>query len=114
MVSSLILITQIISFWLVMVACGLKLSLWVGAAVLLILHLGTLIPNAPSNVGLYQFFCVVGLSVFGVDKTTAAGFSVIAFIILTIPLWIIGPFAISRTGMTLKTIRFEVSKFMER
>jgi hypothetical protein len=114
MISSLILVTQIVSFWLVMSAYGLKLSLWVGAAVLLILHLGTLIPNAPSNVGLYQFFCVVGLSIFGIDKTTAAGFSVIAFIILTIPLWIIGLFAISRTGMTLKSIRIEVSKFMKQ
>jgi hypothetical protein len=112
--SSLIIFFQILSFWLVMLACGMKLSLWGGAAVLLILHLGTLIPNAPSNVGLYQFFCVVGLSIFGIDKTTAAGFSVIAFIILTIPLWIIGLFAITRTGMTLKAIRFEVSKFRER
>ena len=114
MVSSLILATQILSFWLVMVACGLKLSLWVGAAVLLIVHLGTLIPNAPSNVGLYQFFCVVGLSIFGIDKTTAAGFSVIVFIILTLPLWIIGLFAINKTGMTLKTIRLEVSKLIKR
>jgi hypothetical protein len=34
------------------------------------------IPNAPANVGSYQFFSVLGLTLFGVDKTVAAGFSI--------------------------------------
>ena len=110
--SSLVLISQILSFWLVMLGYGLKVSIWVGAAVLLIEHLGTTIPNAPSNLGTYQFFTVVGLSLFGVDKTTATGFSVVVFIVLTIPLWLIGLFAISRSGMTLKEIRGEITKLV--
>ena len=85
--SSLILIFQILAFWLVMRAYGLQVSVWQGAAVHLIVHFGTAIPNAPSNAGTYQFFTVLGLSLFGVDKTTAAGFSVAVFIILTVPLW---------------------------
>jgi glycosyltransferase 2 family protein len=107
-VSSLILVLQILAFWLVMEAYGLHLSLWAGSAVLLILHLGTVIPNAPSNVGTYQFFCVAGLTFFGVDKTVAAGFSMVVFIILTVPLWAIGLFAIGRSGMTLKQIRADI------
>ena len=111
--SSLVLISQILSFWLVMLGYGLKVSIWVGAAVLLIEHLGTTIPNAPSNLGTYQFFTVVGLSLFGVDKTAATGFSVVVFIVLTIPLWLIGMFAISRSGMTLKEIRAEITKLVK-
>jgi hypothetical protein len=49
---------------LVMVSYGLRLSFWIGMAVYLIVQLGTLIPNAPANVGAYQFFCVVGLRLF--------------------------------------------------
>lgn len=111
--SSLVLISQILSFWLVMLGYGLKVSIWTGAAVLLIEHLGTTIPNAPSNLGTYQFFTVVGLSLFGVDKTTATGFSVVVFIVLTIPLWLIGLFAISRSGMSLKQIRAEITKLVK-
>jgi len=108
-VSALILIFQIIAFWLVMRAYGLPLSLWAGAVVLLIVHFGTAIPNAPSNVGSYQFFTVVALSMYGVDKTAATGFSIAVFFILTIPLWIIGLWAIGSTGMSLAAIRREIA-----
>lgn len=97
-----------------MQACGLQLSFWAGAVVLLIVHIGTAIPNAPSNVGTYQFFTVVGLQLFGIDKTLATGFSVVVFIVLTIPLWVLGLFAIARSGMTLSFIRNEVGKMMNR
>lgn len=111
-VSLLILVFQIVAFWLVMIACGLPLSLLAGTVILLIVHIGTAIPNAPSNVGTYQFFSVVGLQLFGIDKTLAAGFSVVVFIVLTIPLWGLGLFAIARSGMTLPFIRNEISKIM--
>jgi|GEM_PF-168690 len=114
LMSSSVLICQIAAFWMVVKAYGLPLSLWSSAAVVMIVTLGTVIPNAPSNVGTYQFFCVVGLSLFGIDKTTATGFSVVVFIVLTAPLWVIGMYAISRTGMTLKDIRRELASVMGR
>ncbi|MCS6816870.1 MAG: flippase-like domain-containing protein [Blastocatellia bacterium] len=112
--SLLFLTLQAFAFWLIMRAYGLPLSFWVGFVVLLIVHLGTAVPNAPANVGTYQFFTVVGLTLFGVEKTLAAGFSVVAFVVLTIPLWIIGFLALSRSGMMLSTIRSEVSKLTVR
>jgi uncharacterized membrane protein YbhN (UPF0104 family) len=51
------------------------LSFWAAAAVYIVLRLGTVIPNAPGNAGLYQFFCVLGLGLFNVPKSTAVGFS---------------------------------------
>jgi uncharacterized protein (TIRG00374 family) len=109
-ISSLILIFQIIAYWLVMRAYGIHLGLLAGAVVLIIVHFGTAIPNAPSNIGTYQFFSVVGLSLFGIDKTIATGFSVVVFIILTIPLWLIGLYAIANTGMSFAAIRNEIKK----
>jgi glycosyltransferase 2 family protein len=109
-VSLLMLGLQALSFWLVMWAYGLPLSLWVGAVVFLIVHLGTALPNAPANVGTYQFFTVVGLTLFGVDKTLATGFSVIVFVLLTFPLWILGFIALSQSGTTLLAIRKEISR----
>jgi uncharacterized membrane protein YbhN (UPF0104 family) len=108
--SAFILVFQILSFWLVMAACGISNSLWIGAAVYLIVHFGTAIPNAPSNAGSYQFFTVLGLSLFGIDKTAAAGFSVLVFLILTIPLWALGLMAINRTGLSLSSIRKKITE----
>ena len=108
-VSLVLLLCQILSFWFVMLAYGLKLSIWHGAAVFLIVHVGTAIPSAPSNVGTYQFFAVAGLTLFGMDKTLATSFSVVAFLILTIPLWIIGMAVFGHLGLTLKGIKGEMS-----
>lgn len=108
--SFFLLALQALSFWLIMWAYGLRLSFWAGAVVFLIVHLGTAIPNAPANVGAYQFFCVVGLTLFGVEKTLATGFSVTVFVLLTLPLWAIGFFALSRSGMTLRAVREEIRR----
>ena len=107
--SLFILVFQIIALWLLMEAYDLQLSIWAGAVVLLILHLGTAIPNAPSNVGTYQFFTVVGLTLFGVEKTLAASFSVVAFLVLTFPLWAIGLWALWNTGTNLASIRRDIN-----
>jgi hypothetical protein len=48
---------------------------------------------------------VLGLSIFGVEKEQAAGFSAGVFLVLTVPLWLIGFFALSQTGFSLRTIR---------
>jgi glycosyltransferase 2 family protein len=76
--------------------------------VFLIVRLGTAIPNAPANVGTFQFFVVAGLTFFGLDKTAAAAFSIAVFLVLTIPLWLIGSIALSRTGLTLQNIRLDI------
>jgi uncharacterized protein (TIRG00374 family) len=96
---------QIVAYWMVMEAYGIHRSILVGGIVFLIVHLGTALPNAPANVGTYQFFCVVALSFFDVDKSVATGFSVVVFIILSVPLWALGAVAFARSGTTLAKIR---------
>jgi uncharacterized protein (TIRG00374 family) len=108
--SALLVFLQALAFWLVMLGYGLHLSFWVGMAVFTIVHLGTAIPNAPANVGSYQFFCVLGLTLFGVDKTDAAGFSLVVFTLLTLPLLALGSIALSRSGTTLLRIRREIQR----
>ena len=81
---------QVLGLWAVMRAYGLTLSFLAAVVVLLIINLGVSLPNAPANVGSYQFFCVLGLSIFDVEKTRATGFSIFAFLALTIPLAFLG------------------------
>jgi hypothetical protein len=96
---------QILALWFMMLACRLDLSFGFSAIVLLVVRVGTAIPNAPANVGSFQFFSVLALTLFGVEKTVAAGFSIVYFLTLTVPLWVIGLLAISCTDMSLATIR---------
>lgn len=112
--SLLLFVFQAFSFWFIMKAYGLGLSFWVGAAVFLIVHFGTALPNAPANVGTYQLFCVLGLTLFGVEKTAAAGFSIVVFVVLTLPLWALGAVALGRSGLTLAAVKDKVMQLRSR
>jgi hypothetical protein len=93
---------------------GLELSFLAAVVVLLIINLGVSLPNAPANVGAYQFFCVLGLSVFQIEKTTATGFSIFAFLALTLPLVFLGFAALLRSGLSLRSMREKVSRMPEQ
>ena len=93
------LLLQIVPVYALMRGLGLDLSLWPAAVLLVILRLGTLIPQAPGNVGAFQALTVLVLQWFGMDKTTAAGFSVMVWAVITLPLLVAGFLALAITGM---------------
>jgi uncharacterized protein (TIRG00374 family) len=108
---SLLLVSlQWFAFWLAMLAFGLRLSPLTAAAVFVIVHVGTLLPGEPANIGTYQFFTFFGLVLFGVDKTSAAGFSLVVFVLLSVHTWGLGFWALRRSGLTLLGMRTELSK----
>ena len=99
---------QVVGLWAMMRSYGLALPLLAAVVVLLIINLGVSLPNAPANVGSYQFFCVLGLGIFDVEKTSATGFSIFAFLALTLPLAFLGFAALLRSGMSLRSMREKV------
>jgi uncharacterized membrane protein YbhN (UPF0104 family) len=99
---------QILGIWAMMKSYGLHLPFLVSVVVLLVINLGVSLPNAPANVGAYQFFCVLGLSVFQVEKTTATGFSIFAFLALTFPFVFLGFAALVRSGLSMRSMREKV------
>jgi glycosyltransferase 2 family protein len=101
---------QVLALWALMRAYGLPLGFLGAVVVLLVINLGVSLPNAPANVGSYQFFCVLGLSVFQVEKSTAAGFSIFAFLALTLPIVFVGFVAFLRSGLSLGTIREQMTQ----
>jgi len=104
-VSAFDIIFHIVAFWIILIAYGIHLPLIMAAAVLLFIFVGLIIPNAPSNVGSFQFLCVLGLLAFGVDKTSAGGFSMLFFILVNIPQVVIGWIMFSRSGESLHDIK---------
>jgi uncharacterized protein (TIRG00374 family) len=99
---------QVLGLWAIMRSYGMSLSLLAAVVVLLIINLGVSLPNAPANMGSYQFFCVLGLGIFDIEKSGATGFSFFAFVALTVPLAFLGFAALLRSGMSLRTMREKV------
>ncbi len=104
--SLLYLVLQVVPVWALLEGYGVEQSgPWVAAAVLIILRIGTVVPNAPGNVGSYNLVCVLALGLFGVDKTTAAGVSVVMWTALTVPLLAGGLVAVLISGLKLDEVR---------
>jgi len=101
---------QLMALWTLMKSFALGLPFLAAIVVLLVINLGVSLPNAPANVGAYQFFCVLGLSIFDVEKTTATGFSIFAFLVLTIPFLFLGFYALVRSGLSLRSMREQVTR----
>jgi hypothetical protein len=101
----MVLACQMLAFWCGVKACGLTLTAPACAAVLMVVRLGTLLPAAPANVGTFQFACVMGMGLFSVSGAAAAAVSLVIFVLLTLPLWLIGGVCFAGAGLGWKALR---------
>lgn len=111
-VSPFIPTLQVLALWALGRGYGIGLEFWPMAAVLLIINFGVALPNAPANVGSYQFFCVLGLTLFGVEKSRAAGFSIVVHLLMTLPFLLLGFLALVRSGLSVAAMRERVSNLL--
>jgi uncharacterized protein (TIRG00374 family) len=98
------LLIQAIPLYAMIRGYDLDLTLGQVLAVLVVFRLGTAIPQLPGNLGMTQSAIVIGLALFGVDKTTATGLSMVAWGVITAPLVLAGFIALLLTGSNLKDI----------
>lgn len=106
LVSAAFLLCQVVSFGLVLRAYGLSLPWLAGTTVFLLVHLSSALPSAPANIGSFQLFVALGLRLFGVDRATAAGFSLVVFVILTLPLFVTGAIALANSDFSLRALSY--------
>ena len=100
---------QCLAFLFLLWAYHFRLPLPTQIAVFLVAYVGLSMPSTPASVGVFQLFCVAGLKMAHVPKSDAAGFSLLAFAVLSIPLSVAGFFALAQSGLTLRQIRHEAS-----
>jgi uncharacterized membrane protein YbhN (UPF0104 family) len=101
---------NITAYWLMLRAYHLDLTLLQAAALFAIVMMGTFLPGTPGNVGSWQFFCAVGLQLFSVSAARAAGFSLIAYVIWTVPPAIMGFGALLTSSFKWSELRAGRSK----
>jgi uncharacterized protein (TIRG00374 family) len=106
------LLIQVVPVYGLMRAYGLDLSIWPAMVVLLVLRIGTVIPQAPGNLGAAQALIVLALALFGVDKTTATGLSLMTWSVITLPLLVAGAVALAFTGIKLGDLKNHASAHM--
>lgn len=106
------LLLQVLPVYALVRGYGLDVTLAQSAAVLVVLRLGTVIPQAPGNVGSFQALTILGLQLFGVDRSSSTGFATLLFLVVTVPLWMAGFVALLATRMRLGDIHREAREQM--
>jgi hypothetical protein len=98
------LMIQAAAFLGFLAAYHIHLPVLAGTAVFLAGYLGICVPSTPAGTGTFQLFVVAALVVFGIDKSIAAGFALLVFVSITVPLACAGFFALAQTGLRLKEV----------
>jgi len=77
-------------YYLILRSFRLVLPVYAATLLLAVVNVGVLLPSAPGALGVFQFFCVLGLSFFAVDESTALGLSVVLQSVMWFPVTLIG------------------------
>jgi glycosyltransferase 2 family protein len=108
------LLAMTIPIFCVLKAYGFNdFTLWDAAIINIIVRIGTILPGPPGNLGIYQGLIVLALELFGVESAIGKRFSVVVFLIVTLPLLIAGFFALAVTGFKLKELQETASSAEE-
>ncbi len=107
------LLIQIVPIYAVMQAYGFDGVTWAQAgALMVLLRLGSVVPQAPGNVGLFQVLSTLGLVLFGVPRAMARRFTLILWAVVTLPLMIVGFIALVASGTKMGDIQREAQAEM--
>jgi uncharacterized membrane protein YbhN (UPF0104 family) len=99
------LLVQMVPVYALIRSYDLDLGVVAALVVLVIWRLATVLPQAPGNIGSSQAALVVALGLFGVDKTTASGLSLVMWAAITLPLLFGGFLALALTDAKLSDLR---------
>jgi glycosyltransferase 2 family protein len=104
------LLLQVLPIYALARGYGIDISLGQGFALMVILRLVSVVPQAPGNLGTFQAAAVFGLILFGVDDSLAKRFSFVMWAVITLPLLIVGFIALAITGLNLRELRHEAEQ----
>jgi glycosyltransferase 2 family protein len=109
-ISMLYLFLPVLSVWCLFRAYAFDFTVVQAGVVLIIVHIGTMLPNAPANLGSFQFFATVSLGMLNADKPEAKIFSLILYFAHTLPQIAIGALVLLFTGLKLGEVHMHAQR----
>jgi glycosyltransferase 2 family protein len=88
--SAIVLLTSAAANQLLLFACNIDVPWWTGLAILVVLQAGTVPPALPGRLGVYNYLTVLTLNAVGVDRVTAAAYSIALYGIAYVPKLLLG------------------------
>ena len=86
-------------YWIVMRAFNFDLSYAAALLVVGTVNLAGLLPAAPGNVGVYEFFVTAVLTTLGIAVESAAAYAIVVHLVIWLPVTLVGFVVLTRMGM---------------
>jgi uncharacterized protein (TIRG00374 family) len=102
--STIIYLVSSLTNYLVILALGLTLPMWSSLLLLVVLQIGTAVPSSPGRIGVFQYLVILALSIYSLDKNIALGYSILLYLVIYIPITLIGVYCLWREKITWKTL----------
>jgi len=87
-----------------MLAFGMNVPWYAGIVLLVITAFGMMIAPTPGYLGAIQYACVLGLSLFGIDRAIGFSFSLYYHLTQFLPITVVGLIYLGRAGLSLGQI----------
>ena len=84
-----------------MAAFGMHVPWYAGIVMLVVTAFGMMIAPTPGYLGAIQYACVLGLSLFGVDRAVGFSFSLYYHLTQFLPITLVGLIYLGRAGLSL-------------
>lgn len=81
-----------------LVALGIQVPLVVPVLLLVVLQIGAKMPSLPANIGVFEYLCLLSLSLFSVDSNLALSFGFLLHLIVLLPPALLGALSLWRAG----------------
>jgi hypothetical protein len=86
-------------YWFVMHAFNFNVSFFALMLMNGIVNLATTIPSAPGYIGTFDAPGIAVLTAYGVDRATAAGYTLVLHVALWLPITLLGAYYMAREGL---------------
>jgi glycosyltransferase 2 family protein len=109
-VSGLYLFAQICPIYMLVQANRLAVPWTASFTMMVLLRLSSIVPQAPGNLGSFQWVAARTLIMFGLASAHAKRFSLILWAVVTVPLIVIGFVAIALEGINMTHLHKQASE----
>jgi len=99
--SSVIWATALLNNQLTLMSVHINLPFTASLLLLVALQAGISIPSVPGSIGVFEYICVLALSVFNIEQTSALSFAILLHMLVFIPIVLLGSVSIWILGMNI-------------
>ena len=107
--SAFYMLAQMLPIYALVQANNLNVAWTASFTIMVLLRLSSVVPQAPGNLGSFQWVTFRTLVVFGIAAGHAKRFSLILWAVLTIPLMVIGFVALALEGINMTHLHREAT-----